>query len=361
MKLLLEAPINRLSFGNVSYNFIRELRKLDVDLGIFPIGDLNQLDLSAFDPSEDTKKYIEDCINKRWDYLDPCVPSLKLWHLNGSENRKNPSQYLYTFYECNKPTQIEKQIALVQDKIIFSSKYAADHFREAGVELATSIPLGFDEDFFRTEKTYLKDTIHFGLMGKFERRKHTQSIIRTWLKKYGNNNKYQLTCCINNPFFNDDQMRGVIADTLQGHHFNNINFLPTLEKNSEVNELLNSIDIDLTGLSGGEGWNLPAFNATCLGKWSVVLNATSHKDWATEKNSILVEPKGEMPVEDGVFFASNSIFNNGTFHLWDENEVVSAMEKAVEKAGQLNTEGQKLAEEMSYTKTVEQILAVINA
>ena len=68
-----------------------------------------------------------------------------------------------------------------------------------------------------------------------------------------------------------------------------------------------------------------------------------------------------MPVEDGVFFASNSIFNNGTFHLWDEEEVANAMEKAVQKAGQLNTEGQKLAEEMSYTKTVEQILAVINA
>ena len=65
MKLLLEAPINRLSFGNVSYNFIRELKKLDVDLGIFPIGDLNQLDLSAFDPSEDTKKYFEKMVKKK--------------------------------------------------------------------------------------------------------------------------------------------------------------------------------------------------------------------------------------------------------------------------------------------------------
>jgi len=361
MKLLLEAPINRLSFGNVSYNFIRELKKLDVDLGIFPIGDLNQLDLSAFDPEEDIKKYIEDCINNRWDYLDACVPSLKLWHLNGSDNRKNPDQYLYTFYECNQPTKIEKQIALAQSKVIFSSKYAADHFREAGVELAVSIPLGFDKDFFRTEKTYLKDTVHFGLMGKFENRKHTQKIIRAWLKKYGNNNKYQLSCCVNNPFFNEQQMQSLIAETLQGDHYNNVNFLPTLEKNAEVNELLNSIDIDLTGLSGGEGWNLPAFNATCLGKWSVVLDATSHKDWANENNSILIEPSGEMPVQDGVFFNPNSAFNQGTFYTWEEDEAISGMEKAEQKAGQLNTEGQKLAEEMTYSKTIEQILAVINA
>ena len=141
------------------------LKKLDVDLGIFPIGDLNQLDLSAFDPSDEIKKYIEDCINKRWDYLDKDIPSLKLWHLNGSDNRKNPRQYLYTFYECNEPTEIEKQIALAQDRVIFSSKYAADHFRKAGVELSMNIPLGLDRDFFRTEKTYLKDTIHFGIDG----------------------------------------------------------------------------------------------------------------------------------------------------------------------------------------------------
>ena len=41
---------------------------------------------------------------------------------------------------------------------------------------------------------------------------------------------------------------------------------------SKVNILINNIDIDLSGLSNGEGWNLPAFNATALGKWSIVSN-----------------------------------------------------------------------------------------
>ena len=63
MNLILEAPLNSLSFGNVSFNIIRELHKLDVNLGIFPIGDP---DLSAFDISDDLTKYIEDAINNRW-------------------------------------------------------------------------------------------------------------------------------------------------------------------------------------------------------------------------------------------------------------------------------------------------------
>ena len=74
-----------------------------------------------------------------------------------------------------------------------------------------------------------------------------------------------------------------------------------------------SIDIDLTGLSGGEGWNLPAFNCTALGKWSVVLNASAHKDWATESNSILVEPSGQIPVDDGLFFKTGLPINQGKF------------------------------------------------
>ena len=358
MKLLLEIPLNRLSFGNVSYNFIRELHKLDVEIGIFPIGE--NIDLGAFDLTEELKTYIEDAINNRWDFLKPDIPCLKLWHLNGSENRKNKDQYLFTFYECNEPTDEELAICGVQDVTFFSSREAKKDFERNGVSNAVFVPLGLDPDFHLTEKTYLQDVVHFGLMGKFENRKHTQKIIRTWLKKYGNNTKYQLSCCITNPFFKPEQMQSLINETLEGEHYNNINLIPPLALNSEVNELLNSIDIDLTGLSGGEGWNLPAFNATCLGKWSVVLNATSHKDWATTKNSILIEPSGQMPVADGVFFNEGSPFNKGTFYTWTEDEAIAAMEKAETKVGQLNTEGVKMGDTMTYSQTVKEILSHIS-
>jgi hypothetical protein len=359
MKLLLEVPLNRLSFGNVSYNIIRELHSRDVDLAIFPINPVDQIDLSAFDPPKEIKEYIDQAVKKRWQFLKENVPCFKLWHLNGSDNRKTRDQFLFSFYECNKPTEEEISICAAQNKTLFSSSHAVECFQSQGCENVKFVPLGFDKDFFRTEKTYLKDVVHFGLMGKFENRKHTQKIIRTWLKKYGNNNKYQLSCCVNNMFFQPEQMRGIINETLGGQHYNNINFLPSLDKNSEVNELLNSIDIDLTGLSGGEGWNLPAFNSTCLGKWSIVLNCTSHKDWATENNSILIEPSGEMPVEDGVFFSPSNPFNKGTFHTWEEEQVVAAMEKAESKAGQINSEGQNLAEEMTYSNTLNSILDFI--
>lgn len=352
MKILVEAALNSLSFGNVSYNIIRELFDKGHEVGIFPIGE--QVDLSAYSVPDDLSNKIQNSIDSRFDYLSKDIPSLKIWHLNGSENRKNPNQYLYTFYECSEPTEIERKLCKAQTKTIFSSSYSADIFG------ADSVPLGFDKDFFNTQKTYLNEVVHFGLMGKFEKRKRTGEIIKAWAKKYGNNNKYQLTCCITNPFFKKDEMSHVLNAVLEGKQYTNINFLPFLKKNSEVNDLLNAIDIDLTGLSGGEGWNLPSFNATCLGKWSVVLNATSHKDWATKDNSILVEPTGKFDCYDSKFFIKGSPFNQGQFFDCDEDTIISAMEQAESKVGQVNTEGQKLAENMSYSKTVDGILSHIS-
>lgn len=350
MRILVETPLNSLSLGNVGFNIIKELIGKGHDVGIWPTA---EVDLKAYKVSEELGQRIEAGINNRFNYLSKDVPVLKIWHLNGSENRKNEKQYLYTFYECNDPTSVEKLLCNAQSKTFFSSSYAADLFG------STAIPLGLDEEFKRTEKEYLNGITHFGLMGKFENRKHTARIIQTWAKKYGNDPKYQLSCLVNNPFFKPEDMQNMINNTLQGQRYSNINFLPHLEKNEEVNEFINAIDIDLTGLSGAEGWNLPSFNATCLGKWSIVLNATSHKDWATKENCILVEPSGEIDSADGVFFAKGQPFNQGTFYTWDEDQVISAMEEAETKVGQINTEGQKLADTMTYSATVDSIMSHI--
>ena len=202
----------------------------------------------------------------------------------------------------------------------------------------------------------MKDKIHFGLMGKFEKRKHTGKILKLWADKYGNNYDYQLSCCVNNTFLKPEHLNSLINESLGGERYGNINFLPFLKTNGEVNELLNSIDIDLTGLSGAEGWNLPSFNATALGKWSIVLNHTSHKDWATPENSILIEPTGKIPAYDGMFFHNGSEFNQGNINIFNDDEVISKMEEAEKKCKEENVEGLKLQEEFSYSKTLDTIL-----
>ena len=353
--LIVEAPINSLSFGNVSYNILRELWRKNIDVMWFPISE-NTI-LESFDKSDpDFLKWLEDSANNATKRIKPDIPSLRLWHLNGSQSRIGSTQNLYTFYELDEPTEQEINLAKFQNKIWFSSNYAAQSFKKHGVD-ANVIPLGFDEDFFKTGKTYLRpEVVHFGLMGKFEKRKHTEKIIQLWLKKYGNNNNYQLSVCVTNPFFKKEEMENILNNCLEGKRYTNINFLPHLKTNSEVNDLLNAIDIDLTGLSGAEGWNLPSFNATCLGKWSIVLNETSHKDWADSNNSILVESNGVEPCYDGKFFQKGTHFNQGDIYTWDSDNVAQAMDLAVSKKGQPNINGELLKDKFSYSHSVDCLL-----
>jgi len=357
--LIFEGPSNSLSFGNVSLNLLREMYKKQIKVAFFPIG--GKIDIEAYDSlDEDFKKWIQSSFDSRFSSLSKDIPTLKLWHLNGSEIRIGKTQSLYTFYETSQPTLEEKNLASLQDNIIFSSSYAADIFSNAGVDNCHSVPCGFDTDLKNKNKTYLANKTHFGLMGKWEKRKNTAQIIQAWAKKYGNNYDYQLSCCVTNPFFKPEDMNKIISHTLEGKRYGNINFLPYLKTNSEVNDFINSIDIDLTGLSGAEGWNLPSFNATCLGKWSIVLNCTSHKDWANEDNCVLVEPEGTEDIYDNTFFLKGQQFNQGIKYTISEEKIIESMEKSLSKLNIVNEEGKKLKDKFSYENTLNSLLNLIN-
>lgn len=353
----LKVPLNSLSFGNVSLNFLRVLHGLDRMVSIFPIGESG--DLSAFDKlSEDFKSWLQVNVDSRHKTISKDSPTIQMWHINGSENRITPNQTLYTFYELDEPTEVEINLVKLQDKTIFSSSHAANLFKSLGCNNTHYVPLGFDPDFHRNKKQYLEGKIHFGLMGKWEKRKHTEKIIKIWAETYGNDYDYQLTCCINNRFIKTEEMNKLLLRPTNGERVGNINFLPFLPKNSQVNEYLNAIDIDLSGLSGAEGWNLPAFNATCLGKWSLVLDGSAHKDWANDSNSILIEPSGKEPAADGMFFQKEGDFNLGNIYTFDENDIVDAMKEAETKITTENKEGLELQREFTYEKTINRILEI---
>jgi len=356
--LIYKGAINSLSFGNVSYNILRELYRKNITVAFFPYG--QNLNFEAFDKVDpEIQKWIISSSQNRFHLIDKDYPTLSQWHINDSQNRISRRQYLFTFHETNEVTNIEKSIVSMQDKCIFGSSYSRDNFKNSGCSNVEFAPLGFDEDFELIEKTDMNDKIHFSLIGKLEKRKNTIQIIQNWIKLYGNNKDYQLSCCINNNFLKPEQFKQAISNALGGKDYGNVNFLPHLKTNSEINDFMNSVDIDLSGLSGAEGWNIPAFNCTALGKWSIVLNATSHKDWANDKNSILIEPDGSAPIYDGLFFKEGNAFNQGLmYHLSDE-KMIEAIKNSESKAKKLNKNGLKLQKDFTYEKTVNKLLQII--
>jgi hypothetical protein len=360
-KLIFDAPFNSLSFGNVSYNFLRELYKReDLEVIVFPNGD--KVDFSAFEPTQDFLQKFQASCSDRLKKYSKDIPTLKLWHLNGSERKLTPKHFLYTFHELDFATEEEINIVNSQTHTFFSSNFSKNVFESLGAEseITSSVPIGFDTDFCETNRYKDSNKIVFGLMGKFEKRKNTAQILKLWAQKYGNNPKYQLIACITNPFIKNEQLESILSQIFNGKKYFNINFIPWLKTNKEVNEVINAVDIDLSGMSGAEGWNLGAFNSTCLGKWSIVLNATAHKDWATKENCILVEPNGCENAVDGVFFQPNGPFNQGNVYSVSDESILNAMSESEQKAKVYNIEGIKLKEKFNYNKTIDRLLNTIN-
>lgn len=352
--LIFHAPINDTSIGNVSVAFLREAYELDLNISLFPVSD--SIDLSVYDSlNEDFKNWLNFSFENRFKKLSKNTPSFQVWHINGSEKKISNKNFLYTFHETSRATISELNICKLHEKVFFSSLYSKNIFKSAGLENCDSAPLGLDRDFFISTRKFNNSIKHFGLMGKLEKRKNTKQILKCWAEEFGNNPDFQLSCIIVNRFLPNDKLNKEIGEALGGNQYSNINFLPFLPKNSDVNQFINSIDIDLTGLSGGEGWNLPSFNATCIGKWSCVSNCTSHKDWANEENSILIEPNGIFDADDGIFFKNGSGFNQGYFHSLSDESIKNAFHQALSKDC-INQEGVKLSNKFSYKKTLTYLL-----
>jgi len=363
MELSCHLPVNRTSFGNVSYGLLREIQRRNYNLSYFPIG---QLDLSVFNADESFQKWMSDAYARGSVKHDHSHRGIKLWHLcapdesgapNGSYSRLNDNTTLLSFYETDSPTELELNVARNFDTV-FSSNYTCEVFKERGVK-TRYVPLFFDNLHFQTtnKKYYNDDRIVFMVAGKFENRKRHQKIIETWVKRFGNDRRYYLNLAVYNPFFPPELNQHLLLSSMGGNHYWNVNALGYIPSNVAYNDFVNSNNI-IIGASGGEGFGLPEFHATALGKHAVILNAHAYKDWANKDNAVMFEPSGKISSVDGVFFKEGSNHNQGQIYDWEPDALVAALETAIKRfeSYPVNTAGLALQKQFSVEQTVNGLL-----
>jgi hypothetical protein len=358
MSLAFNLPINSVSFGQISTLILRELYNSKVNVGVLPIGNV---DLSTqSDLNQEFANWLQQSINSSLETFNRKNKIFKLWHLNGSFESYSNEQVLLSFYELDQPTKVELNTVKNNHKVLFSSKETVDTFKNLGCKNVEYIPLAFDKyNFNRIDKSYfVDDRIVFNLVGKLEKRKHHLKLIKLWAQKFGNNKKYALQCSIFNPFMKPEDQNSLIAQTLEGKTYFNINFLPFMGQNKIYNDYLNSSNIVL-GMSGAEGWGLPEFHSVAMGKYAVIMNAHGYKSWANENNSILVEPSSKIEAYDGMFFHKGAPYNQGNIYDFNEEEFINGCELAIKKveSDKVNKEGLKLQQEFTSEKFIENVLS----
>lgn len=353
-------PINDVSFGQTSIALLREFKNLGLNPAIFPIGNIN---LSSQKIDQEFGDWVNSCLIKAQSTHSRKTPTFKLWHIDGSLESYSEKQVLLSFYELDQPTEMELNIVKNNSKVIFTSKYTSGIFEDYGATNIEYCPLGFDKyNFKRIEKKFFNDErIVFLCCGKFEHRKRTEKTIRSWVKKYGNSREYFLQCAIYNPFISPEENESIVRNILEGRNYFNVQFIGYMQQNELYNQFLNSGNI-IIGM-GTEGFGLPEFHATALGKHSVILNAAGYKSWATPENSTLIQPSSKIPAYDNRFFFQGRPTNQGNVFDFSEESFINGCEQAISRVrkNSVNTEGLKLQEEFSYAKSAAKIVEIINS
>lgn len=346
-----DSPLNITSIGQTAYNIFAALNKSE-QVALFPWAD--QLDLRCFEFTEQDHQEIQSCILRGREHFDRNNKSFTIFHIKGSEKTLGRRSNLLTFHETDSLTPYEVRVLNQHDRVFVTSKYTKSVFDEY-VDPAKTVyvPLGFDSKSFHRIEKEDDGVITFGLRGKLEGRKNTVRIIKAWVKTFGGDPRYRLDCSIHNNFMDAGEQKALIVNALPDKCIPwNVNFLPFLESNNLYNKVLNQADIDLTGMSGCEGFNLPLFQSLALGKQAVVLNAHVHKDFCDAENSILVEPCGMTAAIDGKFFVEGHFVNQGNWFDFREKDLIEAMVTAAERGKTRNLAGEKL-QSMTFENTAK--------
>lgn len=332
----LTLPINATSFGNVSFTLLDGLLKNKVDnFVLFPYG---RVDISPYSAvNQENSEFVKFLQLQRADgyarYNSDDL-GLTLWHINGSHNKISSRQILFTFHETDEITATERNLLNQQEAIIVSSPFTKQVMVESGVETPIHLEsLAFDTThFYATNKKYHpEDICVFSLVGKYEMRKWTAKTAKAWIKKYGNNGKFQLNLSVYNIHLKPQDNNRLLYEIFEGKDKPfNVNILPFFTTLGEVNELYNSTDI-IIDMSGNEGYGLPGAICTGLGKHAIVHHNGGALQWATKDNAVLIQSSGKVPANDGMFFTPNGQFNAGNFWEYNEQDFLDGLDEVYKR------------------------------
>lgn len=155
------------------------------------------------------------------------------------------------------------------------------------------IPEGVDTDIFKPIEYKKKDKFRFLLFGRWEYRKSTTEIIKTFGETFkGLENEIELICSVENPYSFDGLKSTKERIEINGIDYKNIKFID-FPKRDEYVKYLKEGDV-FVSCSRSEGWNLPLIEAMACGTPSIYSNWSGQLEFA-ENKGIPIKIKGLIP------------------------------------------------------------------
>lgn len=327
--------INSLGYGIVCKNIIKSLTESNEKLTLTPIGQIDN------DPH-----YIDSVSKaiKNLEYYDAKDPSFYLFHDEMSQSSSGKPNFVLSMFEGTiiKPKSINMLKYGPADIIITPTKKHRDILIENSIENKPIEVLNFgvDDSIYNTLSTdpWIKtNKFTFLTVGKNEKRKATNTVIRSFIKNFIDKD-VALICHTFNPFINrtnENPYKNLSCWTginpiqwgfeykgmfeRKYHLFSkdkcDLYFTIPEIQTLDMPRLYKSANVGIqTSLS--EGWDLPLNEMLACGIPCITTDCLGHneilepiKDNLIQKN-LIIQPNGKELANDGIWF-------NGTTGYWD--------------------------------------------
>lgn len=368
----IHTPLNTLGYGIHGLNIINQLHKQGIDMSLNPIGN-TQLN-----------SYYSDVIdNISFSDFDDNSPSLYIFHPSHLKNIKGSKVAAFAVFETTIIPKLDKYNLINNCDYVFTT--TQNHktlliLNGIPEEKIHVINEGIDPTLYNSEFNgkYI-DTGKFTYItaGKFEKRKNTDLLIKTFIE----NMQYKevaLICHTFNPFLpgggsiTSKQFTGVdiskygfnIVDMTQQYiKYSNsmcdIYFTYPISDQSLMKLLYHSANVGIY-ISRAEGWGLPLIETMACGIRCICSNVYGHNEyiWGScdLQDSLIIEPSGKETADDGMWFKGNV----GKWYTIDPDDLIDKLDDTYNNKFTISSELSKYyGNNFNWKKPVKKIIDVL--
>lgn len=300
---------------------------------------------------------IQKCLD-RAKFYDDQAPSIRVWHQNGmAEHVGRGPRVGFPFFELDPLQSHEVHHLNRLDLLLVTSEWGREVARRSGVKVPISVvPLGVDRTIFHekvpSNRLYADQTVFFNV-GKWEVRKGHDVLLSAFCKAFRPSDKVMLRMLCNNPFIGDGNQ--VWSSKFKGSEMGKrIEIVERAKTQGGVARFMAEGDVGVFP-ARAEGWNLDLLEALSMGKHVITTDYSAHTEYVSTDNAYLVESKGLVDAQDGVWF-----HGQGRWCEPDEDQLIHSMRTlhVLRQSGGLgvNTGGIETAKKFSWEKSAQRLI-----
>lgn len=351
--LNLNCPIGGTGYGITSLNIFKELYKINKNISLFPMGN------SVSFNSDEEKPLLQECIqnNQNFSYTAPC---LKIWHQNDLASSIGKGQYYaFPFFELDIISPLEQHHLNYPDELFVASEWAKNVLINNGIHKKITVaPLGVDMEIFK-EPAKIKlenDNYIFFHIGKWEKRKSQDFLIKAFETAFNENDKVELRLMPFNPFLTKEQEDVWLKLVDNSKLASKIKIYNRVNTQYDLAAFINYADCGVF-ISRAEGWNNELVEVMAMNKPVITTFYSAHTEYCDEENSNLVYvQEKELAYDDKWFNGQGNWAKLGDSEL---EQVVYHMRNVYTNNIRSNPQGVVTAQKYNWANTAKIISSTI--